>query len=417
MSETPHRPEPAFLAKLDEARDLAEAGAFDDALAALTELWMQSRGHHEGNALRALSYLTTAYGRTGRHFEALALGRHHAQEGERLGSIAAQVVGWGNALSALSALGAHELLAASLPKLERFTTLDHPNLAFRARVEVYECKLVLAGSAGRYDEVERLQDEMQELLADAGSPEPEVTAWVVGMNEANLALQQGDLQAARSALQDVAAIEGMRPEQLLDFDLLDLRVAAAAKDEPGALAASERLLGYLQDEGRGPAWASRRVALAFDAGAALDDAGFLLRQAEALYDMAAAAVLVRIAQLDDMKNTLEALGLEDDPADMEMLAKLSGEFGKQRQKFLERVANLLQRHPHVLRERVLTLEEGEEWICICAWCGRVKSLGGPWLPIGHFVPPGMGLRATHGMCGPCRVRFADGQGTGQAPSA
>ena len=39
---------------------------------------------------------------------------------------------------------------------------------------------------------------------------------------------------------------------------------------------------------------------------------------------------------------------------------------------------------------------------VCAWCTRVATLGGRWLPLGHLMPPSGEIRVTHGMCAECR---------------
>ena len=41
---------------------------------------------------------------------------------------------------------------------------------------------------------------------------------------------------------------------------------------------------------------------------------------------------------------------------------------------------------------------------LCAWCKRVSTRKGHWLPLAHYIPSDPELLVTHGICAECREK-------------
>jgi hypothetical protein len=113
------------------------------------------------------------------------------------------------------------------------------------------------------------------------------------------------------------------------------------------------------------------------------------------YDMAAAAIVLRAAEIERALVDLpELAALERD--DEAALAGFRARFHAGRRRFIAAVSKRRG------RPIVGFFESGVVGIVtVCAWCLRVRRGDGAWLPLGHFVHVGDRRHVTHGMCAAC----------------
>ena len=119
--------------------------------------------------------------------------------------------------------------------------------------------------------------------------------------------------------------------------------------------------------------------------------------ARAAYDLAATAVLGRVMQMERSSGELPEVA-EATAEDLKIL-------NEHRQRLVERRGDLYEAIMQLWKpgNPAFDLVAGEgDLICICAWCQRVRTTTGSWIPIAQFFPD-PGIRATHGICAECRA--------------
>jgi hypothetical protein len=50
----------------------------------------------------------------------------------------------------------------------------------------------------------------------------------------------------------------------------------------------------------------------------------------------------------------------------------------------------------------------ESLLPICAWCKRIRSDDGKWIPLENYLQDNSGRNVTHGMCPTCEVKWNKG---------
>lgn len=170
-----------------------------------------------------------------------------------------------------------------------------------------------------------------------------------------------------------------------------------------ALGALEHLQGMLSE----PVHAARTLEHGTTLGDVFTRLG-LADDAHRAYDIAATATMERIRQLDDcMRELPELAGAEDQ--EYAWLRDLRIQFQSQQQELLAHVADQLERARLLGDSPIHDHSAGHDLVRLCAWCGRVGTPAGQWLPVAHYVPDREDLRVTHTICDRCASRM---RGTG-----
>ena len=122
-------------------------------------------------------------------------------------------------------------------------------------------------------------------------------------------------------------------------------------------------------------------------------------------EVAATAAIQRLVEIDRMMLELETAG--------ELPPEGSSTFGRVRHTWLDEQHALLDRVAKRLQttaaefglEALRPLLDATVTVSACAWCRRIKTDAGRWLPIAAFLPQRAFGRVTHGMCDDCAVAF------------
>lgn len=401
----PLAPTPEFDARILRGRELADRGEFHAAEGVIRTLLTEARGRHVGNHARALSTLTTLYGRAGRYLEAHTLGVHLVLLARSMGPAADQPLAFALArvCGALSQLRIEDALGEALAELREVldrqpTPFDHLELEYHVAASVHATLLGDAAKARGHIEAYR------RILGTLKAPDT-VYRWALTMADARVTLLEGRPAEARALLAQLGT--GVRAPEFGHLQTLVLEVeigAALGEAEPSVRAgraALERMAGV--DRG------------SFLSADVVHQGGLLARAFERLgevelahqaYDRMAAAVLVSLEQVDECARWLPELG----PAtgeDMAPLSRARKKFLREQKALLGRVASLLESQGKSRVRALLVHPEKAGLVAICAWCESVRTSEDLWLPIGHFVPRSGPFEVTHGMCPPCAAEFRD----------
>jgi hypothetical protein len=157
---------------------------------------------------------------------------------------------------------------------------------------------------------------------------------------------------------------------------------------------------------------------AFGPGRRLDSAQRVadaLRRADAAptvarraYDVAAAAALERLAQLDRFARDfldIATPGADDRATLDDFRARTTA----RRADLLVAVARLLEAEARAGRRPLAVLSPDGGLVCTCAWCGSVRTSAGRWMPMPELLPllPATGpVGVTHGICDACLPTLA-----------
>ena len=396
--QTEHKPDPAFFARILAGREATERGDLAEAEAIFLSLLETTRGAGDGNERWAIRSLITFYGRSGRLFEALILARRlqtfpGAEPMERAFAQAA-------ICNVLNALGLEERLADALADMERLLP-DLPEAPRRdLRKEFISSAIGHAFKANDIERARSLHEEFRQIMADEGETDP-LDDWLLGINGAAIAYEDGDPERACAifqALEDDGAIVEMRRMQTHKL-WAEACLALGRRDEAAAHAAKAfARLEAIQDE---PEQCGNRIQHGHWLAEFYETAMRSPERAHRAHDLLAAAIVLRMAQLESVVARVPEFGLTEEPRE---LAEYRKAFLKEQTELLGRVAKLIESDSALRRGLSRDLPEG--YIAVCAWCERVRPEEGTWLPIGHYVPRHVGLRLTHGICPPCANNLA-----------
>jgi ATP/maltotriose-dependent transcriptional regulator MalT len=332
----------------------------------------------------------------GRDFEALVLG-HRAQTLMRTAGDL-----WGEANACLHRgrilLGLGDLARAEEAAEGAAVLTDRvgPPRDHLLRLSLYGLKariLLEAGDArGALAEMDRA-----DACARDGDPAP-LDPRLPIILRADAMLVAGDPSQVEERLAPLAAgTDG----PALDAALVLVRAAHARGTRGLAATRAVALLDALDADGPGRPGPGRRLALATALRRILHDEQRIAARASAI---AAAAMLERIAEIDALLRRLpEASRFE--PEHVEILAMHRRRFLEQQAIALAEVARMLELEVRRDGSSLVALAARGEFISICAWCRRIRSPGGPWLPVEHYLPPDYPLRLTHGICETCATTF------------
>lgn len=405
MTEIDLEPTDEFMARVMEGRAIAETGDLATAEEHFRGLLVEARTSHAGNHTRALSSLITLYGRAGRLFEVHVLARHLAAKARAAGIPALPTLAFAQSAicGVLSQLRLPDALEQALDEFH--TTLqcsESPTpdlwLKYHAAAGIH------AREAGDPYGARQHLDSYRGFVAKFPDMEP-LFRWALDMSEAQLALLEEQPELALQLLPGEREGPPPPPHHRLKELTLAVCIHAAMRqtDEAVRIAReAEAKLGSVQDE---PFLASDRIHQGTRLGRELERLG-ALDAAQRVYDLVAAALIVRLQQLDECVSQLPELGTET-AADADALAAFRKQFLGEQRELLRRVAALWESRGAEQIQSLLKRSPDDDHIVICAWCESVRPGAGRWLPIGHFVPRDAQLRLTHSMCPTCAERWVD----------
>ena len=397
----PHGGSEVVPDRIREARARADAGDFEGAEVLFLRLLTEGREAQEDLRYgRALGGLMTLYGRAGRYVEAHVLARRLAGWAARADAPDLTAFAWSGVCGALAKLEVVEPLGDALCTLR--IALDHPagpfpgpELAFHSAAGTHAVACADLPRARQH--VAAYRDRL-EACGGLEGPYP----WALLRAEAQLALLDGHPEIAGRLLER-GRTQGLTPPQRRLGELpLEVAVHAALGKRTEALDAAGEALALMEAVPDRP----------FAAADCIQEARRLTRELEQLqawdlvhrmHDLVAAAVLVRLAQVEACVATLPELGL-DDALSHEVLAGYRRHFLGEQRELLRRVARLLEAPGAQPPPQLLAGHGAEGLIAVCAWCESVRSPQGTWLPLGHFVPREGSRRVTHGICPGCARR-------------
>jgi hypothetical protein len=363
------------------------------------ELLADMRGRDELGERYALAGLSTIYARNGRDFEALVLLRLitdcavAAKDWERAANTLTNYCILRCQLEPTADLRVQVAviadLLAKLPEDRAIVAREDIHL-IRASQALERGDLLSAATHTRSFE--------QAPTRDTREWRKQMTA--LGLR-ASVAMREGDGYRAMAYLDKAAAYTPTDSAFPMVFTRHRLEAALVLGSLDRLAAWVREALAQLEAAADQPEMASTRIRL----GTCLADACERLPGNEALlhriYDLTAAAIMTRIAQLDEAVRKLPELGLGRATFDEELVA-LRKQFVRERREILDRVASFL--------EAAGANDEGgpflhdDGFVRVCAWCESVRPQSGAWLSIGHFVPRSPQIKITHTMCPSCAER-------------
>ncbi|MDF1701780.1 MAG: hypothetical protein P1V36_11545, partial [Planctomycetota bacterium] len=180
---------------------------------------------------------------------------------------------------------------------------------------------------------------------------------------------------------------------------LAVAVHAALGEREEACAAAEEAIAILEAVEEQSGLASGRIHEGSILARELEKVGEW-KLAGRVYDLVAAAVMIRFRQLEACTRELPELGIDDDDS-RAVLARFRRQFVREQRELLRHVAGILEARGDDYVQSLLDRSGPEGFVAICAWCESVRPTEGSWLPIGHFVPREAGFQVTHAICPPC----------------
>lgn len=232
--------------------------------------------------------------------------------------------------------------------------------------------------------------------ADAIAPAPH-PAWSP-LFRAHALLVLCRTEEAATLLEEATAATGGRPPDPRQ-DFLRVLLAARRGNDPDAI---DAWLDRLEAPGaRAVAGSRRRGEMALGVGRVLGGREADRVRARRALDVAAAAFLERIGELDRFVTDLPAFA-EPDADVRAMLERHRERLIREEHDVLEAAGRLF-RAAHRAGDPVLRDLAGEDaLVCVCAWCRRVRVRGRDWAPLAQLLPPGEAVTLTHGLCPACR---------------
>ncbi len=188
----------------------------------------------------------------------------------------------------------------------------------------------------------------------------------------------------------------------------EARLAFLVEGRAAGLARVRPLLAALASLGPGRTPSGWRLHLAAGLARWLEEEANAPAETRAAHDLAAAATLERMRELGDARRDLPELdGVE--AADLEILEDHRRRVLREQRALLEAVQRAMEdaaRREGGLPAALLDAAGGLH--SVCAWCRRLRTPDGTWVPLGQFVPDTVPVRVTHGICGVCREVVAAG---------
>lgn len=386
-----------WTAKAVLAQRLDTDGRGDEAEALLREVLVAARGSGTRVERGTLANLVWMCLNRGREAEALVLARYTLERmvaaGDPWGEAIlldqlAHLYGWGHAWDevrkAVEALGALEDRAAP---------------GWRAKVVVMRerHRARIAHATGAVDEALAALDR-----AEAGvvpTVEPGVLRGIA-RTRVRMLLDAGRVEEAGRRLD---ALHATPTVERVEEVVLRARVAVASAPPGPARREAELALAMLALRGPGAASPGVRVRAATELAPSLrtrpDFADLVVR----VYDVAAGAVVERLAELETFVRDTPEVG-RPTPSDLRLLDAMRVRFLAEHAELGRALVRLHAAAGPDATDALARLHDvGTGFVCVCAWCQRVRTRDGGWLPVQQFLPlaPRGPFEVTHGMCDAC----------------
>jgi hypothetical protein len=214
-----------------------------------------------------------------------------------------------------------------------------------------------------------------------------------GKPEEALALLEGVRPRGESAAEDSIQLATIRLGCLL---LLERR------EEHSALA--KQAAGEIEAWSRAAPVSDVSIDLACEIASHLAEYPEHAEAACHVYDLAATMVLRRIRQLAARWEELPELA-ETSAQDLPYLRLLRNTYHGWQTRLMGSVVETIRRHRDSLGAELFTGAgaTGDSIVRLCAWCGRLHTRSGHWLPVAHYVPGDDDLWVSHAICPDCVV--------------
>jgi tetratricopeptide (TPR) repeat protein len=381
--------------RIERGESALKEGRLGDAVREL-EAAVEGGGIAEEDQGRALFALGTAYGRSGRFFEAAVVGRRlvgveraRGEAGDLNRALALLAVALMNAKAV-------ERVRPVLDELERRLAEVPAARAPGLHRVLHQARFGLALVARDPAEAERRFERIREMVR-AGILPPE-EEWFLKNAEFHLALAKRDCDAMERILEEV--LRGAGAANVYEPEIT-LRVGLAlAHEEAGRI-----------DEARVHALEAARYLATTRSGSEVivDDGASLVRllhdrlgepgAALATAGVVSSAILARIGNLRESAGALEgAMGSGKEA----LVGEVLGDFEETLLRFLAEVRRMLPMEPWALEL------PADEFVPVCAWCGSVRLAAERWVALDGIVGPLPPGRITHGICPVCLDEAMEG---------
>jgi tetratricopeptide (TPR) repeat protein len=356
---------------------------------ALTVLW----GGGTRSERSALVNLAMTCMRLGRTFETLVLGRRAAEAmrehedaiGEFLAEITLATVYrlMGDGERRLTSLERAEALVGRIP--------DPPRGTCEGTVAHQRANLALesgdAAAARRF--VEALENA-------APRRDPRFVPFV----RARVLFLEERFEEAVALTEELRATGGPDPAGSFHVARLGLEALLGLGRREEAEKRAWEILDGLSASEPAPLGSGKRLEIAEELGRIATAAELAPGIVHAAFDLAGAAALGRIAELDRFLRALPDLR-EADEKDRSLLAGYRRRFAREHEEILRAVAEQI-------RERSgFPGTWTEDVVHVCAWCGRLRAPDGAWAALDGLALPRESFFVSHGICRDCLTAMKD----------
>ena len=384
----------------------ADGGRPEEAERIFGALLAEHRGTgHRYERLACLS-LAKHYAHQRRGYEALVLARSAAGLARKGGHPYDLCVARSRICMALQVLQDAERLAAAVVELDRSLADLPPDRSRPLRVRVEGWKAEAALDAGNL-EAARAAIAAQRATADDRGSMPGDDRHPVYL-EALLRWNEGRPEEALALVERAREIPARLPASDLPLSLLEARCLQRTGRPGEALRRLVALLDLVEEsDGEDALGTGQRIRYADRAGRLLQEECASPPDARRAFDLAAGWALRRVVEIERTMAAIPELdGIES--SDLRTLTDYRNRFIREHGEILDRLASLYGGDSPP--ESLLVADPGgapETFFRSCAWCRRVRSVDGRWLPVGEFVPDDRHLRVSHGICPTCHSRWTE----------
>lgn len=399
-------PSSEIYPRLAEGRALADAGDLAGAEEAFRVLLT---GALPGTYDRqfVLGSMMTVFSRGWRVWETLIIARHLTDQLREAGQLAAAAGCLATYCESLLEVAPDELLQARTDELGVMLEAVPADEGQMPREAYHNCAFKLATRRGDLA-IAKAHAERYRTFTPSSDGRSWRKSFYVTLNDVELDLMAGMPHRALETLERSASIVEQHEEPQLQLARNRLRCLTRLELLEEANAEARRYLGLLESRRDDMTRIPNRIRYASVLADWCRDRTEVQEIATAAYEIAAAGMLARIPQLERAVVDLGGLGIEAGAA-AEDLATIRKSFLAEQGALLAQAASFLARDPSALRALLVEEGEGGALIHLCAWCERVLTPAGQWIPVGHFIPREGPVPISHAICQDCLVSVSDGQ--------
>jgi tetratricopeptide (TPR) repeat protein len=397
-------PELRETATLVRGQAAADAGRPEEAEELFRGLLREGRG--SGRRIERLACLSLGklYAHQRRGFEALVISRMAAGLARKAGHLWDLCVARARTCMALQVIDDGERLASAVEELDRALDEVPADRARPLRFLVHGLRTEAALEVGDLDGARRGLEALRSLGDPAlgGTGDPRLPLYL----EAEIELRSGRPPEALELVRRCRAIPARLATSDLPLAMLEARARAESGDAAGAAGVIRGVLDLLDVEAEpDPLGTGQRIRWSVEGGRLLQDRCGDPEGARRAFDLASGWVLRRIVEVGRViAQVPELAGIA--PEDLRALTDYRNRFVRDQAEIMDRVAALFgDEEPPAELVHGDTPEEG--FFLACAWCRRVRSAAGTWLPVGEFLPDDRQLRISHGICRDCNDRWME----------